>query len=160
MVTENSVYLYTLTKTAEKYVLNPQTLRLEKKKNKHRLLKTLFVIAAGAVLFALYMWIHASVLGKDLPKTAVLRRQNADWQSRVEQMEARLDRDEEALSLLEVRDDRIYSYIYQGRNSTSYLRTRLTATYKGRFYRPAIICEAMYDNTVGASVPGGWVVVK
>ena len=58
------------------------------------------------------------------------------------------------------RDDRIYSYIYQGRNSTSYLRTRLTATYKGRFYRPAIICEAMYDNTVGASVPGGWVVVK
>ena len=111
-VTEKSVYLYTLTKTAEKYILNPQTLRLEKKKNKHRLLKTLFVIAAGAVLFALYMWIHASVLGKDLPKTAVLRRQNADWQSRVEQMEARLDRDEEALSLLEVRDDRIYRSVY------------------------------------------------
>ena len=112
MVTENSVYLYTLTKTAEKYVLNPQTLRLEKKKNKHRLLKTLIVFAAGAVIFALYMWIYASVLGKDLPKTAVLRRQNADWQSRVEQMEARLDRDEEALSLLEVRDDRIYRSVY------------------------------------------------
>ena len=101
-----------MTKTAEKYILNPQTLRLEKKKNKHRLLKTLIVIAAGAVLFAFYMWIHASVLGKDLPKTAVLRRQNADWQSRVEQMEARLDRDEEALSLLEVRDDRIYRSVY------------------------------------------------
>ena len=112
MVSENSVYLYTLTKTAEKYILNPQTLRLEKKKNKHRLLKTLIVFAAGAVIFALYMWIYASVLGKDLPKTAVLRRQNADWQSRVEQMEARLDRDEEALSLLEVRDDRIYRSVY------------------------------------------------
>ena len=101
-----------MTKTANKYILNPETLRVEKKKNKHRLLKTLFVISAGAVLFALYMWIHASVLGRDLPKTAVLRRQNADWQSRVEQMEARLDRDEEALSLLEVRDDRIYRSVY------------------------------------------------
>ena len=58
------------------------------------------------------------------------------------------------------RDDRVYSYLYQGRNSTSVVKTRITATYKGRFYRPSIICEAMYDNTVGASVPGGWCEVK
>ena len=57
------------------------------------------------------------------------------------------------------RDDRVYSYLYQGRNSTSYVKTRVTATYKGRFYRPAVICEAMYDNTVGAAVPGGWCTV-
>ena len=100
-----------MTKTA-KYFLNPETLRVEKKQNKHRLLKTLCVVAAGAVIFALYLWIYASVLGKDLPKTAVLRRQNVDWQSRMEQMEARLDRNEEALSLLEVRDDRIYRSVY------------------------------------------------
>lgn len=54
------------------------------------------------------------------------------------------------------RDDRVYSYLYLGRNATSVVKTRVTATYKGRFYRPATICEAMYDNTVGASVPGGW----
>ena len=58
------------------------------------------------------------------------------------------------------RDDRVYSYLYQGRNSTSYVKTRVTATYKGRFYRPAVICEAMYDNTVGAAVPGGWCMVR
>ena len=58
------------------------------------------------------------------------------------------------------RDDRVYSYLYLGRNSTSVVKTRVTATYKGRFYRPATICEAMYDNTVGASVPGGWSTVK
>ena len=57
------------------------------------------------------------------------------------------------------RDDRVYSYLYQGKNSTSYIKTRLTATYKGKFYLPAVVCEAMYDNTVGASVPGGWVEV-
>ena len=58
------------------------------------------------------------------------------------------------------RDDRVYSYLYLGRNSTSLVKTRITATYKGRFYRPSVICEAMYDNTVGASVPGGWCEVK
>lgn len=101
-----------LKKTDRKYKRTPEKIDPKQKKRKHRLLKTLFVIAAGAVLFALYMTIYAAVLGKDLPKTAVLRRQNADWQSRMEQMGARLDRDEEVLSLLEVRDDRIYRSVY------------------------------------------------
>ncbi len=96
-----------------KYILNPETLMVELKgKKKHRLLKTLGVLAAGAVLFVLYMVLSVWVLGADLPKTAVLRRQNADWQSRLEQMGARLDRDEEVMSLLEVRDDRIYRSVY------------------------------------------------
>ena len=80
--------------------------------NKHRLLKTFGVLAGGAALFVLYMVLSVWVLGKDLPKTAVLRRQNADWQSRLEQMGARLDRDEEVISLLEVRDDKIYRSVY------------------------------------------------
>ena len=100
--------MQTLSKTDKKYLLTPKTL---KGKKKHRLLKTFSVLAAGALLFALYM-VYASAFGKDLPKTAVLRRQNADWQSRLEQMGVRLDRDEEVLSLLEVRDDRIYRSVY------------------------------------------------
>ena len=96
----------------DKYYFNPVTLLVELKGKKHRLLKTLGVLAAGAVLFVLSMWIHASVLGKDLPKTAVLRRRNTEWQSRLEQMAARLDRNEEVMSLLEVRDDRIYRSVY------------------------------------------------
>ena len=97
----------------KKYVLNPETLRVELRRGKkHRLLKTVGVLAAGAMLFVLYVVLSVWVLGKDLPKTAVLRRQNADWQSRVEQMGARLDRDEEVMSLLEVRDDRIYRSVY------------------------------------------------
>ncbi|MBR5100794.1 MAG: alpha-2-macroglobulin [Bacteroidales bacterium] len=58
------------------------------------------------------------------------------------------------------RDDRIYSYVYMARNSSGYLKTRLTATYKGRFYMPSLICEAMYDNTIGAAIPGQWVTVR
>ena len=79
---------------------------------KHRLLKTLGVLAAGAALFVLYVVMSVWGLGKDLPKTAVLRRQNADWQSRLELLGARLDRDEEVMSLLEVRDDKIYRSVY------------------------------------------------
>ena len=85
---------------------------VEMKGKKHRLLKVLGVQAAGALLFVLYLGIGVGVMGKDLPKTAMLRRANADWLSRVEQMGARLDRDEEVLDLLAVRDDRIYRSVY------------------------------------------------
>ena len=85
---------------------------VELKRKKYRLLKTLGVLAAGVLLFVLYMTIHVWVLGKDLPKTAVLRRRNADWQSRLELLVARVDRDEEVMSLLETRDDRIYRSVY------------------------------------------------
>ena len=38
--------------------------------------------------------------------------------------------------------------------------TRVTAAYKGTFYLPSVICEAMYDETVGASTVGGWCTVR
>jgi len=102
-----------LSKSDKKYVLNPETLLVERKgRKKHRLLKTLGVLAAGALLFALYMALSVWVLGEDLPKTAVLRRKNADWQSRLALLGTRLDRDEEVIALLEVRDDRIYRSVY------------------------------------------------
>ena len=58
------------------------------------------------------------------------------------------------------RDDRVYSYLNIRRGTSVTVTTRLTATYKGRFYRPSTICEAMYDERIGASVPGGWCEVK
>ena len=101
-----------MSKRGKIYVLNPETLLVELTRKKHRLLKTLGVLAAGVLLFVLYMTIHVWVLGNDLPKTAVLRRRNADWQSRLELLVARVDRDEEVMSLLEMRDDRIYRSVY------------------------------------------------
>ena len=96
-----------------KYWLNPQTLMVElRKENHHYLLKAIGVVLGGAVLFALYVWIYGHVLGMDLPKTAILKRRSADWLSRLDQIQGRLDRDEEVLSLLEVRDDRIYRSVY------------------------------------------------
>jgi murein DD-endopeptidase MepM/ murein hydrolase activator NlpD len=95
-----------------RYVLNPETLLVVKVAKKYRLLKALGVVAAGAMLFVLYMVLNVWVFGKDLPKTAVLRRQNADWLLRMEQLSARMDHNEAVLDLLAVRDDRIYRSVY------------------------------------------------
>ncbi len=59
----------------------------------------------------------------------------------------------------DVRDDRVYTWFSLKPNQSKTFRVMLMATYQGRFYQPATACEAMYDNTIGARVPGGWVEV-
>nr|MCR4859578.1 alpha-2-macroglobulin [Bacteroidales bacterium] len=58
------------------------------------------------------------------------------------------------------RDDRVYSFFDLPAGQSVTIVTRLTATYPGRFYLPAVSCEAMYDDTVSALVPGKWTEVK
>ena len=55
------------------------------------------------------------------------------------------------------RDDRVYTYfnIRQRKSRTYYVR--LNAAYLGKFYLPAIDCQAMYDNTIHANTEGMWV---
>jgi murein DD-endopeptidase MepM/ murein hydrolase activator NlpD len=66
----------------------------------------------GGVLFLFYMWFYVFVLGADLPKTAILKLQNAIWSTRIDQMSKQLDRYSELLSLMEMRDNRIYRSVY------------------------------------------------
>ena len=74
--------------------------------------KLLLVVVSGICMFLFYMWFYVRILGLDLPKTAILKRQNAAWNTRIDQMSSRLDRYDELLSVLEVRDDRIYRNVY------------------------------------------------
>lgn len=64
------------------------------------------------------------------------------------------------VSYQDIRDDRIYSFFDLGAGSSVVIRTKLVATYPGRFYLPAVSCSAMYDASVQALVPGRWVEVK
>ncbi len=57
----------------------------------------------------------------------------------------------------DVRDDRVNTFFDLAPGQTKTFRVMLMATYPGRFYLPATGCEAMYDNTVSARVPGYWV---
>lgn len=60
----------------------------------------------------------------------------------------------------DIRDDRVYTYFDLQANKRKTFRIMLNASYAGRFYLPAIYCEAMYDNTINARKPGKWVEVK
>lgn len=98
----------------KKYSLNPETLLYEplKVSLRTRFLKTLIVFLMSVALAVLYFWIYIFVLGKDLPKTAILKSRNARWTSRVEVMNRQLDYYESVLSGLQMRNDDIYRSIF------------------------------------------------
>ena len=58
------------------------------------------------------------------------------------------------------RDDRVYSFFRLNSGSSVTIDVKLIATYPGHFYLPAVSCNAMYDDTVAALVPGHWIDVK
>jgi murein DD-endopeptidase MepM/ murein hydrolase activator NlpD len=102
------------------YKLNPETLLYEIKEvsRKSRYIKGFAVIVAGTSLFVLYLWLYTSVLGMDLPKTVILKKNNAHWASKVELMNRRLDNDDAVLAGLQMRDDNIYRSLF-GMNDIS-----------------------------------------
>jgi uncharacterized protein YfaS (alpha-2-macroglobulin family) len=60
----------------------------------------------------------------------------------------------------DIRDDRVYTYFDLPNAGVKTYKFRLTVAYEGKFYLPAVVCEAMYDNSIYASVPGRRVTVK
>lgn len=99
--------------TVEKYAMNPKNLMAElREEGSKGWWKWLLVLLSGILVLLLYIWISVSVLGADLPKTAILKRRNADWSIRMDRMAGLLDRCEEQLAMLEVRDNKIYRSVY------------------------------------------------
>ncbi|MEI6456777.1 MAG: MG2 domain-containing protein [bacterium] len=64
-----------------------------------------------------------------------------------------------AYNYQDVRDDRVLTYFDLAAGETKVFKILLTAAYQGRFLLPSVQCEAMYDNSINARVPGRWVVV-
>ena len=59
----------------------------------------------------------------------------------------------------DIRDDRVYTYFNLEESRTVTYQVLLNAAYLGRYYLPAVSCEAMYDNSIHAFAPGKWVEV-
>ncbi len=57
------------------------------------------------------------------------------------------------------RDDRVYSFFNLGYRGSQKFLYRVSATYAGRYYLPAVRVEAMYDHEIYANTPGQWVEV-
>ena len=59
----------------------------------------------------------------------------------------------------DIRDDRVYTYFDLPVRKTKHYSVQLNAAYLGRYYLPTVYCEAMYDESVNARVPGKWIEV-
>lgn len=57
------------------------------------------------------------------------------------------------------RDDRVYTFFDIPTGKTYRYQVRLNAAYQGRYYLPAVSCEAMYDHSIYAREAGRWVEV-
>lgn len=81
------------------------------------------------------------------------------WEILNPRMEAKDQNQAHQIEYQDIRDDRVLTYFNVGRGKSLKLRIRLNATYKGRYYMPAIKCNAMYDETIQAIEPGKWIEV-
>ena len=57
----------------------------------------------------------------------------------------------------DIRDDRVYTYFDLKTRESKTFVVQLNAAYLGRYYLPAVHCQAMYDHSVYAQKPGQWV---
>lgn len=98
----------------KKYIFNSETLSYElmEKPARLRFLKSASLFLASIAAAVFYVWIYTSVLGNELPKTVIIRKNNARWSSRFELMNRQLDSYAEALSILSLRDNDIYRSVF------------------------------------------------
>lgn len=99
---------------SKQYIFNNETLSYEVRKRSKwsRMLRAMALIGSSMALAVFYMWLYTSVFGAELPKTAILKRANAEWRSKVEVMNVRLEEYDKALTTLQLRDDDIYRSIF------------------------------------------------
>lgn len=70
------------------------------------------IFGTGLALFLFYLFFFVQVKGVTPPKTNLLRSKNIVWHERFHEIDRQLDRYEDQLAQLEVRDDRIYRSVY------------------------------------------------
>ena len=98
----------------KRYVFNSKTLSYEVKRRskKSRFFRSLMLFAVSLGMAVFYFWLYAYVLDLEPPKTALLKKKNAEGCSRVEMLNRKLDESSEALTSLQMRDDDIYRSIF------------------------------------------------
>jgi uncharacterized protein YfaS (alpha-2-macroglobulin family) len=57
---------------------------------------------------------------------------------------------------VDIRDDRVMQFFDLAAGATIRFQTRINAAYRGRYYLPGIVAEAMYDATQHARTAGRW----
>lgn len=97
-----------------KYRFNSETLQYEEVKVpvSSRFLKGVLVAGVSFGLFIFYMFLYRDVLGYDLPKTTFLKRQNAEYHSKLDLLAEKYTQANAILSELQIRDNTVYRPIF------------------------------------------------
>lgn len=109
----------------KRYSLNSETLLYEIKEVSRKTIfaKATLVFLGSVALAVLYFFLYTFVLGRETPKMIALKRTNAEWVSRIEVLNRRLDGYEAALKGLEMRNDDVYRSIFGMNAIPAELRT-------------------------------------
>ncbi len=94
----------------------------------------------------------------DYEEMALTQMFPAGWEIRnlrLDGVEAAFERDRPEYR--DIRDDRVYTYFDLKKGETKTFVVMLNATYRGRFFLPAVYCEAMYDREIHATRAGRWI---
>ena len=97
-----------------RFIINRDTLKYEESRlpRWRSALRTVFTALAAIAVVGGFSWQWFVKLGKDLPKTAILKRQNDAWQAQMGVVRHKLDVFETTLSGIESRDDEVYRSIF------------------------------------------------
>ena len=98
----------------QKYDLNPETLLYELSSEPllRRLGRYGLILLVSLLLSAVYFWFLFGKLGLDTPKTAYLKSVNDRWNARMAVLNRDMDRQEETLHDLEMRNGEVYRSIF------------------------------------------------
>jgi len=98
----------------KKYKFNPETLNFEYQKEifAKRFFKGFSLFLLSIVVFIGYFFIYTSVLGYELPKTSLLKKQSAVWHSKLDMISSKLEENQNTLYELQLRDNNLYRPIF------------------------------------------------
>ena len=112
------------------------------------MLRSLLYFAGSLALAMLYFWLYVAVFDMELPKTVILKKKNAEWASKMEVMNSQLDKYEDALTSLQMRDDDIYRSIFGMHEIPAEVREAGFGGVNRYEYLEAVDYHGMLTNTV------------
>lgn len=97
-----------------RYKFNPKTLLYEvvMEPFHRKFLRVALLVIGGVALFVFYLWMFTIISGKELPKTALLRKKNIAFKANVALLNRQLDVCERTLEGIEERDNKVYRSIF------------------------------------------------
>lgn len=98
----------------KRYQFNAETLNYEIQKTpfSKRFLRFIMFFGLSLGFFVLYLYIYTDVLGLKTPKTIILQKNSAEWHAKLDLLNQRYEKDNNALLELQMRDNVVYRPIF------------------------------------------------